>query len=550
MNGIGRLSFILFFFVPCSACNVDALHNYLWANYCQFEGNYTTAAVWYDKLFLGDAPVHVYKGYLTFLYDTGDYPKIAGLASIVEKKFEQDADIQLLLAQSLDKVGQQQTAYEKIVALSRSFTTHPEIVFQAVHVHMQRKQPELALAALDTFLNSSPRKTSNFIFYFMKSQIYLQLGKPGQALAQVKECLDMHPGFGKGWLMLALLEEQQGRLDQAIKGYTAYLETDALGNKQIQQHLVELTFRQQVALRQQEQLVMHKSTFDKAIHFFDAKEYTQAIRFVDEALQEKPHDEQIRFFKITILSSMGSHVAAAELLKTWMLADPTQEVWFSSLHLLCRSGLAHQKAIAVLEDISKKHPKELLPLLYLIDITTRVGSSGSLVRSYEKALARAESADLKARLYFHLAHVHYKHKKYDTMRDVLEKANALGVDFPHVQNMLAYYYATGSRDLDRAQELMSAILVNHKNNPYFQDTQAFIYYKQKRYDKALAILELVSVKIPNNFDAVKHLGKTYFKLGMKDKAVTTLERANTLAKSDDEKHTCTNLLGCWRAQSY
>ncbi len=549
MKRIGCLFHILFLCIPCCACNVDALHNYLWANYCQFEGNYTSAAAWYDKLFLGDAPIHVYKGYLTFLYDAGDYPKISGLLPIVEKKFEHDADVQLLLAQSLDKVGQQQAAHEKIVTLARTFTTHPEIVFQAVHVHMQRKQPELALAALDTFLNSSPRKVGNFIFYFMKSQIYLQLGKAEQALAQVKECLDMHPGFGKGWLMLALLEEQQGRLDQAIKGYTTYLETDALGNKQIQQHLVELTFRQQVVHKQQEQLVKHKSAFDKAIHFFDAKEYAQALRFVDEALQEKPHDEQIRFFKITILSSMGSYVAAAELLKTWMLVDPTQEVWFSSLHLLCRSGLAHQKAIAVLEDVGKRHPKELLPLLYLIDITTRVGSSGSIVRSYEKALAIAESADLKARLYFHLAHLHYKHKKYDSMRDVLEKANALGVDFPHVQNMLAYYYATGSRDLERAQQLMNTVLVNHKSNPHFQDTQAFIYYKQKRYDRALAILESVSVKIPDSFDAVKHLGKTYFKLGMKDKAITTLERANTLAKSDDEKQNCTNLLGCWRAKS-
>lgn len=540
---------VVFFVSTCSGFSGQALHQYMWANYYQFEGDYPKAAIWYNKLFMQDAPVHVYKGYLMFLHETGSYAKIVGLLPIVEKKFEKDADIQLLLAQALDKVGQSKQAHEKILELAKTHPTHPEIVFQAVHLYVQRKEPEQGIKAIDAFLNNSPRKNNNFIFYFMKSQIYLQQGNKEQALAQVKQCLDMQPGFGKGWLMLALLEEQQGRLDQAIKGYTTYLETEGAGNKQIQQHLIELAFRQQIMQKKSDLLVANKSPFDKALHFLDTKEYTKALECVDLALAQKPDDQQVRFLKINILSSMGSHLQAAELLKSWLLVDPRQEVWLTSLHLLCRTGLAHQKAIAILEDISKRNPKELLPVLYLIDISTRVSSSNGVLRYYTKALELAVDANLKTRLYFHMANLYYKHKKYDAMRDALEKGHALGVDFPHVQNMLAYYYATGSRDLDRAQKLIDTVLAKHKSNPHFQDTQAFIYYKQHKYAQALAILEPVAKKIPDNFDIIKHLGKTYFKLGLKDKAVTTLERARTLAESDYEKQKCTNILGCWTASS-
>lgn len=540
---------VMFFFTACSSFSGEVFHQYMWANYCQFEGDYSKAATWYNKLFMSDAPVHVYKGYLMFLHDTDAHAKIVGLLPIVEKKFEKDADIQLLLAQALDKVGQSKQAHEKILELAKTHTTHPEIVFQAVHLYVQRKEPENGIKAIDAFLNNSPRKNSNFIFHFMKSQIHLQQGNKEQALAQVKQCLDMHPGFGKGWLMLALLEEQQGSLDQAIQGYTTYLETDDAGNKQIQQHLVELAFRQQIMQKKSDLAVANKSDFDKALHFHDTKEYKKAIEFVDRALAQKPDDQQIRFLKINILSSMGNHVQAADLLKTWLLVDPHQEIWLTSLHLLCRAGLAHQKAIAILEDISKRNPRELLPILYLIDISMRVSSSDGVLRYYTKALELAVDANLKTRLYFHMANLHYKHKKYDAMRDALEKGHALGVDFPHLPNMLAYYYATGSRDLDRAQKLINTVLGKHKSNPHFQDTQAFIYYKQHKYAQALAILEPVAKKIPDNFDVIKHLSKTYFKLGQKDKAVTTLERARTLAESDYEKQKCTNILGCWTAST-
>lgn len=533
----------------CYGFSAQDIHQYMWANYCQFEGNHQLAAQWYNKVYRPDMSVHAYKGYIMFLYETGSFDKVVALIPTVEKQFAQDADLQLLLARALEQTGKMTLANEKILTLVDTFKSHPEIVFQAAHAYVQRKEPENALKAIDTFLNTSPRRSNNFIFYFVKAQIYVQLGKQEQALEQVKICLDMHPGFSKGWLMLALLEEQRGKLEEAIKGYTSFLETSGQGNQQVEQHLVQLTFKQQVAQKNANMLIMNKSPFDKALYFLEKKEYAKAIEQVDACLAAKPSDEQARFLKIQILSAMGQQVQAADLLKTWLLKEPSSEVWLKTLHLLCRTGLTHQKAIAVLEDVLKAHPKELQPLLYLVDLATRTKTRDGALMYYKKALELTEDPSLKTRLYFHMAHVYYDQQKWDSMRDVLEKGYALGTDFPPLLNMLAYYYATGSRNLERAQYLIDKALSFNKSNPHFRDTQALVCYKQKQYNKAVAILESVVKQVPDDFEALKHLSKTYFRLGNSAKAQALLQRARTVAKTDYEKQKCDYIGTCWSKPS-
>lgn len=524
--------------------SVDSIHKYMLANYYQFRGDYKKASSWYEAILSEEnIPVSVYKGYLIFLYETESFAKIMALMPTVENAFIKDADMQLLLAHAYHKSGKQADFHEKILKLATLFPSHPDIVLQAAQVYATRKDLENGIKIIDTFLNTTPRRVHNFIFYFMKSQLCMQLDNKQEALLAVKQCLDVHPAFSKGWLLLALLEEQQGKLDQAIKGYTAFLELDNNKNVQIQQHLLQLTLRQQMTSNKNQHLFASlTSSFDKAVYYLNQKEYAKAIDYVDQCLENNPDNKDARFLKIQILSTMGKYVQAADLLKKWLLVDPNQEVWLKSLHLLCSKGLTYQKAVAVLEDIVTSHKESLEPLLYLIDISTRALAHDATIRYYKKALKLAQNKELKARLYFHMGQAYYKKNDTKKMLSALEKGHALGVHFPHLDNMLAYYYADKSRDLKRAQLILDALLPNNKTNPYFQDTQAFVYYKQKQYDKAVAILEPVVQKIPDNFYVLKHLGKAYYKLGFKEKARTLLEKAVLAAESENEKQKCTNAI--------
>jgi tetratricopeptide (TPR) repeat protein len=525
----------------------DNLHRYILANYYQFQGKHSAAKSWYSTLLAQeDIPEFMYKGYLVFLYETNSTKTIMELMPKVDALFAKDPDVQLLLAHTYAKVGKQDLFKDKMIKLAMVFPQHPDIVLQAAQVYATHKELENAIKVLDTFLNTAPSRIHNFIFYFMKSQVCMQLDHKEDALRAIKRCLEIHPSFSKGWLLFALLEEQEGRLDQAIKGYTTFLESDPAHNAHIQQHLIQLTLKQQaVRTKNQRLLAGFSSAFEKAVYCFNQKDYLQALEHIDVFLQSHADDQQARLFKIQVLSSMDKQGTAADLLKQWLLVEPTQDVWLQTLHLLCGKGLTHQKAVAILDDVIAKHKNSLEPLLYVIDIATRGLAYDAALFYYKKALKLAANNDLKARLYFHMGQLYYKKNDFKKMHEVLEKGHALGVKFAHLDNMLAYYYAKKTRNLARAQTLLDTILHEHKTNPYFQDTQAFVYYKQRRYDEAVSILEAVAQKIPDNFYVLKHLGKTYFKLGNKDQARTMLEKALEAAESEHEKQKCKHTIECW-----
>ena len=81
----------------------------------------------------------------------------------------------------------------------------------------------------------------------MESQIYLQLNKKPEALAAIKQCIDAYPKFDKSWLLYAVLHEQEGKIEEAIKGYTTFLRGfSPQPNSEIERHLLMLAFRQKL----------------------------------------------------------------------------------------------------------------------------------------------------------------------------------------------------------------------------------------------------------------------------------------------------------------
>jgi len=212
------------------ANNHTNFHRYFWANYNHFSGNTSHAQDWYKQLFSTHNCVYGYKGYLTLLMDTKQFTKIVELMPSLQKKFIQDPDVQLIFVQALQKIKKNQLADSLIISLSQSFKTHPDIVLAAAQTYLQRKEPENALLTINGYLNNTPRRPNSFIFYFLKSHIYVQLNQFSNALDNVKKCLDLHPHFDKGWLLYASLYEKEGNIQEALSGYTTFLEISGLNS--------------------------------------------------------------------------------------------------------------------------------------------------------------------------------------------------------------------------------------------------------------------------------------------------------------------------------
>lgn len=526
----------------------NQFHNYFWANYQQFSGNRDETRKWYNHIF-SDANHSLLnnKGYLHFLSDSNDHKKIVELMPKVEKAFAKDPDVQLIFVTALRAVGKKDTADNRIVELSRTFKHHTELVFNAAETLVQRKELKNALALLDDYLNNAPRRPNNFIFYFLKGKIYMQLKDYTQARTFLQQCIDAHPRFPQGWLLKAMLEEESGQLDQAIKGFSSYLELSG-PNKQIERHLLELALKQKASQKKSSTVVLNRPCLQQALMLFEKQQYHAALAHINTCLARNEHDGQMRLLKIQILTAMQSHNEAIKLLVSWSAQEPGNPMWQQVLHLLSRTDVPIERVINAFTTLATQQPHNLATNLYLADLHTRAGNDTQALAYHKKAAALSNDPRIKARILFQMSTLQYEHAEYDHMLASLAELEKVNADFAPALNLKAYYYATEGKDLAQADALFEKAYALDKGNPHLLDTKAVIFYKQKKYEQARALLEPLAEKLPQDSSILIHLAKTYAKLGKQTDARKTIDRAQQTARTPYEKKTSAILAYSWNKQ--
>ncbi len=325
------------------------LHCSWWADYNQFGKNPQVAYQWYKK-FLDDEqrPGYMYKGLLHLLQQTNNNSQIILLMPSIEPSFAHDTEAQLLFAQALQQAGHQNAADKKFIQLLDKAKDNQQVAFQAAQVFLRKKEPENALQTIKDYLSSTPGNPSNFIFHFLEAQIYLGMNKKQEALASIEKSLDLQPSFDKGWLMLALLHEQDDQLKKAIKEYTTFLEISDAPSLQIQEHILRLAFKQKLIEAQEQKLQVDISCFDQALALFKAHKYKEALQTINNCLIQKPKDIDTVVLKVGILD-------------TPFFIDTQALICYKQQN----SKEAPKKALILFEQSIKQPPDEPLVLKYL-----------------------------------------------------------------------------------------------------------------------------------------------------------------------------------------
>lgn len=475
--------------------NSNDVHSYFWANYNQFRGNKAEASNWYQGIHANTAPLHAYPGYIHYLNEIGNYAQIVEIFPKIQHIVQDNPKLQLIYALALGQTGQKKKSDEELVKLQRNFKSDREIAFYTANAFIQSKELENAISVLDDFLKSTPRRHQNFVFYFMKSQLYAQLNKYEEAVENSKLALKLHPQFDKGWLLLALLEEQAGKLQEAIEGYTSYLEVSPQPNKNIQQHLLQLTLKQELAQQNKRIIILDPACFEKAAALFERKQFRQALSTIEECLKKSPEHTELRLLKLRTLMAMDQHTQAADTVMQWIEDKPQDELWYQAMHLLVRSCAKHEiteRIIGRLRQIEQQNQHALLPALYLADLSLRSQAFNDAQNYLKHAFNRANNPALQVKILYQHAVVAFQSNDPKLMGDLLEQAHNLDPNFIPVANLLAHYCATTKNDLERAQRLISAALEKHPRNVHLLDTQAMIYEREKKDQEAKQIRETLA----------------------------------------------------------
>jgi tetratricopeptide (TPR) repeat protein len=532
-----NVSFFLSFLcvsINISAHNASTLHCNFWANYKHFSGKLADAQHWYTKLFSSPrhTSIYSYKGYLFFLAETKQFKKIIELMPTINTKFSQDPDVQLIFVTALNETNQIKKADSLVISLSQSFKTHAEIALLAAQAYLRQREPENALLAINGYLNNTPRRPNNFVFYFLQSHVHIQLNQLQPALDSIKKCLELHPHFDKGWLLSASLHEKQGKIEEALNGYTTFLELSG-GNSQIEQHILGLMLLRKNMEQQKSHLLSRTININNALILFRQQRYPQALAHTNKCIEAFPDNDQYRLFKIDILCAMKNFNQAASAITAWIKENPENVIWPKTLCLLLHNGMPYKDIINTFTVILEKQPHNLWCNLYCADMCMRNAHHTLAITCLERALPIIKDNNLASKIAYQLALLQYENNNHTSMHSYLEKAHSLNPECPHIQNSLAYYWATKGKDLAKAHDFIEKALKCNSTNAYFLDTQALILYKEKKFTQAQEILEKLVTH--NNSTMLLHLAKVHYSLNNKDIADTFTKKAETLVKNNQEK---------------
>ncbi len=500
----------------------------------------------YNALFATQkAPIYCYKGYIPYLEKIGRFKEIITLTSTINDTFKQDPDLQLILINALKKDNQKDAAKKQLVHAYTTFPHHTHIVFETASMYIEQKELSNALQIIDKLLNNVSSQSNFFIFHFMKAQLYVQLNQLDKALDSVKKSLEMHDTFDQGWLMRATIEEELGQLTHAIAGYSNFLRLTHQPNQQVAHHLMQLSLKEKMLQSHAPSVNTNQSLLEKATLLYQQKHYTQALDSIEAYLTQHTHNAQARLMKIQILSDMQQFNRAITQLQAWIYENPTQELWFETLHLLAQKGAESSHVIKTLELLHAKSPHNKWGILYLTDLYLRTNTHKKAIALLEKSVRHIDDKDLLTKVFFQLGLLYFEKKEYRKMQVALEKGLLLNTHFIPLMNLLAHHYATKGHNIPKAEHLMADIIKYNNTDPHLLDTQALILYKKKHYNEALTLLQRLQVTVPHDATIMLHLAQTYHKLNNHLLARTTLRNAQAMAKSTYEKNKIAQLTQKW-----
>lgn len=536
-----RLTILFLFFHLYCAPITDTFHKYFWANYQQFNKNYTNANFFYDPIVSNPSSPYIYKGYVHYLHETQQWKKIVDLINSIDTIFQDDMEVQMIFAAAFEQLGNQQACDERLIKLYNKFKNNMDLSIATIQMYVRRKEPENALKVIEEFLSKSPDKPNNFVFYFLKSQIFVQMNKRKEALESIKKSLELYPKFDKSWLLLAILEEQAGRIEQAVQGYMHFLQETNEPKGTIKNHLSQLILKYKIVPGAYSP---KNDCFEEAQRLKQQQKYDDAFKIIESCLKKEPQNDEYRLFKIDLLMAQGQSLQAATTLKEWILENPTNELFYETLFLLNKTGFDKQRLITIFKEIQKNQPNNPLPVMYLADLYIRTNHAYA-ERYLKKAASLTKDTMTKIKTLYQLALIYYSKRQFSEAKKILLSIYDLKKDFLPALNLLAYYYASKEKNLSHGFMLIEQVLVKDPTNPHYLDTKAFILYKQGNYQQARAILEKCFTMESNDTTILRHLAKTMYQLGNSEQARSLIAKSLTLVNNQHEKKKLTQISQRW-----
>ncbi len=461
---------------------------YLEATYLQQKGKVKEAISRFSELEKIIACPAVYGPYLQALFEAEQYKKMIVLYAQHKKDihslFEKNHLLQASVAQAHLATNQKQKAQALFTSLLKDHGDDAQTCYFIVVGYFKTHHVEAATKLLQRCLTNQALQPKHYLFNFLLSKAYLEQNKPTEALVCVEKSIAQFPKFDRGWLFKAVLQEQQGRISEAITGYKKFLDL-AGRDKSIEKQLIQLLFNQQRFAEAADYLKKLSADcpeycFDLALIQAKNGEYATALSNINKVLEATPDLEKAKLLRIEVLLNGGNTEEALVSLKKWILAEPHNLGALHTLLLLRQGNVPAKKLIEVLQEAHTSHPKNLGVTAALADLTCETGNVGDATALYREAIANTSDKKMRGKIYFQICHLLLDQKNYSALESTFEEIQQAGCTYHALQNLQAYYYAQTHKKLAEARHLVDEALRARPESAAYLDTQDLIAKQMHR----------------------------------------------------------------------
>ncbi len=482
---------------------------YTKANYQHKISQHDRALQTFQRLFERNPSVYAYLGYANLLFDSSQFQKIIDLPDNVKEKFKDNIDFQLTLAQAYLFSDQDKKASKLFETLSLENPNNEFIAYYTAVSYLKNNQIDKALGFIDRSLNKKSLASKHFLFYFLKSKLFMQLGQPHKALEFAEKSVELFPRFDKGWLFKALLCEQLGRANDAIKGYQKFL--DLTGHDTaIERQLIHLLFLQKRFGDAAD--VLKKVPGDSPDYYFDlalvewkSGNNKAALENINKSLQKVSGFRKAKLLKIELLLSLNKLDQALNFSADWIDHEPNDVSVVHTFMLLRRANVPVDSMVGKLQELAKKYSKSIVILSALSDLYSEKNDYKNAETNYKKLLQLAKNEDLKSKILFQLGYIYFVTNQKSKIETTLIDATKCSQVYPSAYNLLAYHYAQEGKKLDEAENLINKAIKLNPNRFDYIDTKGYILLKQNKKQDATRFFEQALKIAPGDKIIMDHL---------------------------------------------
>lgn len=187
-----------------------------------------------------------------------------------------------------------------------------------------------------------------------------------------------------------------------------------------------------------------------------------------------------------------------------------------------------EKAIALLESLAKRYPKEATALITKGDMERDAKRYSDAADTYGQAIARTEPLSPADWPLLYARGISYERAgNWKKAEADFERALTLQPDQPDVLNYLGYSWLVMNKNLLKAREYLETASAARPDDPHILDSVAWAYYLAGDYPKAVEKFEHAIELMPDDPTVNEHLGDAYFRIGRETEARYQWERALT-----------------------